>query len=164
MPEFLNGIAPRVRGFLSLIASCLSPRLVQFIKFCCVGGSGVVVDMAVLALLAEPRFLGWNVLLSKVFAAEIALTNNFIWNELWTFRSANPVKSEIPDVRSTGLLRRFLTFNAICGIGLALAVLLLHLFRTCLGWNLYLSNLLAIILVTCWNFGMNARFNWRRNR
>lgn len=29
-----------------------------------------------------------------------------------------------------------------------------------LAWNLYLSNLLTIALVTLWNFGMNARFNW----
>jgi hypothetical protein len=27
--------------------------------------------------------------------------------------------------------------------------------------NLYLSNLLAIIVVTLWNFLMNARCNWR---
>jgi dolichol-phosphate mannosyltransferase len=57
-------------------------------------------------------------------------------------------------------LRRFLTFNGICAVGIGLAVLLLHLFYTGFNWNLYASNLLAIILVTFWNFGMNARFNW----
>jgi hypothetical protein len=62
------------------------------------------------------------------------------------------------------VFHRFLLFNAICGIGIGLAVLLLHLFHTWLGWNLYLSNMLGIILVTCWNFGMNARFNWPRVR
>lgn len=39
-------------------------------------------------------------------------------------------------------------------------MLLLHLFHTWFEWNLYASNLLAIGLVTFWNFGMNARFNW----
>jgi hypothetical protein len=33
-----------------------------------------------------------------------------------------------------------------------------------MGWNLYLSNLLAITSVTFWNFGMNARFNWPREK
>jgi dolichol-phosphate mannosyltransferase len=119
--------------------------------------------------------------LSKICAAEIAMINNFIWNELWTFKqSASPVSpllgerdgvraSQSSDITScgvrsrfrSGLLRRFLLFNAICGIGIGLAVLLLHLFYSWLGWNLYVSNLLAIVVVTSWNFGMNARFNWR---
>ena len=160
---------------LSLPQLWRSERLLQFIKFCCVGGSGLVVDMAILALLADPRFLGLNMALSKVLAAEVAMVNNFIWNELWTFRphslapigaegrgegagSSNP-KSEIRNPKS-GLLRRFLTFNAICGIGIALAVLFLHFFHTWLGWNLYASNFFAILLVTFWNFAMNIRLNW----
>ena len=162
---------------LSLPQLWRSERPLQFVKFCCVGGSGVVVDMAILALLADPRFLGWNVLLSKICAAEAAMISNFIWNELWTFRPSlsasegeragvrcpsNP-KSEIRNPKIAPLLRRFLTFNAICGIGIGLAVLLLHLFHSWLAWNLYLSNMLAIILVTFWNYGMNAHFNWAMN-
>ncbi len=61
-------------------------RLLQFIKFCMVGGSGVFVDMGILYLLADPRTLAWNVTLSKICAAEVAMINNFIWNEFWTFR------------------------------------------------------------------------------
>lgn len=33
--------------------------------------------------------------------------------------------------------------------------------QTQVGWDLYFSNLLTIGLVTLWNFGMNAGFNWR---
>ena len=82
--------------------------------------------------------------------------NNFVWNELWTFKG-------IPGdtARSGGALHRLLFFNAICGVGIVFAVLLLHIFHTLLGWNLYFSNLFAIGLATLWNFGMNARFNWR---
>jgi dolichol-phosphate mannosyltransferase len=149
-----------VRRFLSPIASRLSPRLVQFIKFCCVGGSGFIVDMTLLYLLADPKCLALNVTLSKVLAAETAILNNFIWNEFWTFRSSAHLKSQIPNGKSSGTARRFLTFNAICGIGIGLAVLLLHLFHGLFGWNMYVSNLLAIIAVTFWNFGMNAKLNW----
>jgi len=182
-------------------------RFVQFIKFCLVGGSGVVVDMGILYLLADPSRLGWSITLSKICAALVALTNNFIWNELWTFKSSTlSASTDVPrsrerervaegrvrDVREKhssqervrvradqdgdtnpqsairvshfGWLTRFLLFNAICGIGIGLAVLLLHLFHTWLGWNLYLSNLLAIVLVTFWNYGMNAKFSWRREK
>ena len=137
------------------------PLAQRFIKFCFVGGSGVFVDMGILFLLADPRSLGLNITFSKICAAEIALINNFIWNELWTFRNTSPSGSRPSTLDSRrSLARRFFLFNAICGIGIGLAVLLLHLFHGWLGWNLYLSNLLAIILVTCWNFVMNARFNW----
>jgi dolichol-phosphate mannosyltransferase len=179
----------------------LSPR---FVKFCLVGGSGVFVDMGVLFLLADPRMLGLNIALSKICAAEIALINNFIWNELWTFRSSSlcpsngsslagageggsahaelgegrvaeniPKESAGGEVASLSGVRRstldprrslacrFLLFNAICGMGIGLAVFLLHLFRSSLGLNLYLANLLAIVLVTFWNFALNARLNWQ---
>jgi dolichol-phosphate mannosyltransferase len=142
----------------------LPERFVQFFKFCLVGGSGVFVDMGILYLLADPNSLGLNITLSKVIAAEIALVNNFIWNELWTFRqsaaSPPPRLSDSPPHRLTGILRRFLLFNAICGIGIGLAVFLLHAFHLWLGWNLYLSNGVAIILVTLWNFWLNAKLNW----
>jgi dolichol-phosphate mannosyltransferase len=156
----------------------LSERTLQFVKFCLVGGGGTLVDMGVLYLLADPKTLALNVALSKVCAAEVALVNNFVWNELWTFngcgrgRTRHSVRAgldggksgaqrtDAPYLRSSRL-RRFVFFNGICGIGIVFAVLLLHLFHTLLGWNLYLSNLLTIVLVTLWNFGMNARFNWQ---
>lgn len=144
-----------------------SARFAPFVKFCLVGGGGVFVDMGVLFLLSDPRCLGLNVTLGKILAAETAMANNFVWNELWTFRSplapSAPVQVSALNQRGS-VLRRFLLFNAICGIGIGLAVLLLHLFHTWLGWNLYLSNLFAIILVTCWNYSMNARLTWHRNK
>jgi dolichol-phosphate mannosyltransferase len=130
-------------------------RLHQFFKFCLVGGSGLLVDMGVLFLLADTRCLVLNVTIAKFCAAETALVNNFIWNEFWTFK-----RKSSQAIFCQSLFRRFLAFNAICGIGIGLAVLLLHCFHNWCELNLYLSNLLAIFLVTLWNYGMNARFNW----
>jgi dolichol-phosphate mannosyltransferase len=135
-------------------AKGLGLRIGQFMKFCLVGGSGVLVDMAVLYLLADPATLAWNLTAAKVCSAEGALLNNFCWNEVWTFRAA---ARRAPG----GWLRRLVGFHAICGVGIGLAVLLLHLFHTWLGFNVYIANLLAIFLVTLWNFSMNAACNWR---
>jgi dolichol-phosphate mannosyltransferase len=132
----------------------LPPRVIQFAKFCIVGGTGVIVDMAVLFLLADPETLALNITLSKVLAAEVAMLNNFGWNEVWTFSEMRGGDNH------KGWFRRLLKFNVICGIGILLAVAFLHLFHTWLGWNLYVSNLIAILLVTIWNFGMNVRLNW----
>lgn len=127
-------------------------RFKQFVKFCFVGGSGVVVDMALLHFLV--RQSGWDVSLAKLCAAEVAMLNNFLWNEVWTFRS-------VTKTSSSSVLGRLLRFHLICGIGIGLAILLLHLFYTRVGLNLLLANGIAILLVTMWNFWMNALFNWR---
>ncbi len=147
-------------------------QFVQFTKFCIVGGSGVVIDMGILYLLADPSRLALNITLSKICAADVAMINNFIWNEIWTFRiryphrgegGCKPVQVETHLTKTNArnsLLCRFVLFSAICGIGIGLAVPLLHLFHAWLGLNLYLANLLAIVLVTAWNYCANALFTW----
>jgi dolichol-phosphate mannosyltransferase len=139
-------------GLLNLLRH---PRFGQFIKFCLIGGSGVIVDMAVLHFLADPKWLGWSVSLSKVCSAETAMLTNFAGNEVWTFRDTAK-----PGSGCSGWPRRLVVFNAICGVGIVFAVLLLDLFHFGMHLNLYLANFLAIMLVTLWNFWMNAKFNW----
>jgi dolichol-phosphate mannosyltransferase len=128
----------------------------RFCKFCIVGLGGTLVDMGMLYIFADQKMLGLNVSLGKFCAAEIALLNNFLWNELWTFKGRSSGR-----VPGSGPARRLVVFNMVCGVGIGLAVLLLNLFYTWCGLNLYLSNLLAVGLVTLWNYGLNARFNWR---
>ena len=144
---------PRVKA--NLRHQSRDARLRQFVKFCLVGGSGVVVDMTVLHFLADSAWCGWNVSISKLCSAEVAMLNNFLWNEVWTFRD-----STAEGHPRRGAARRLLRFHAICGAGIGLAVFLLYLFCHRLRFNLYVANLLAILLVTLWNFWMNALFNW----
>ena len=129
-------------------------RVTQFIKFCVVGVSGLALDMIVLHLLANHEGLGLDVTFSKVCAAGTAMISNFLFNDWWTFRQHDSFACG----RRT--IRRFVLFCTICGIGIGIAVLLLHVFHIILAWNLYISNLLAISIVTVWNFGFNAVFNW----
>jgi dolichol-phosphate mannosyltransferase len=129
----------------------------QFGKFCLVGTSGLVIDMAVLHCLVE--WFAWNVSLSKFCSAETAMLSNFFLNEFWTFRG---VAEAGAGGRRVAL--RMLKFQAICGAGIGWAVLLLNLFHRRLGISLYAANLFAILLVTLWNFWMNAVFNWGGER
>ncbi len=87
------------------------------------------------------------------------MLSNFFLNESWTFRSFGR-----DVVSGSNLLLRLLRFQVICGAGIALAMVLLNLFYRYLGVNLYAANLLAILLVTFWNFWMNALFNWGGDR
>jgi dolichol-phosphate mannosyltransferase len=111
--------------------------------------------MGVIHLLASSAMLGWNISLSKVIAAEVAIFNNFLWNDLWTFRVVNANQNRLPR-----RFIRFLKFNLICVSGIGLSVLLLNAQVYWLQINLYLANLIAIVLVSIWNFFLNLRFGW----
>ena len=56
---------------------------VQLVKFCAVGGSGYVVNLAVFALAFGVGNL--HHLLAATIAFVVAVTNNFWWNRHWTF-------------------------------------------------------------------------------
>ncbi len=129
----------------------------RYLQFGCVGGTGVLVDMAALFLLADARTLHWPLTLSKALAAEIALLNNFIWNELWTFREQAAVSAGV-----RARLSRLCKFNVICAAGIGLSVLLLNAQVRGLGMNVYAANLVSIFLVSLWNFGMTLKFGWGR--
>ena len=140
--------------FFSLVSL---PLLKRYVKFCIVGGTGMAVDMTMIYLLATPSMLGWNLSLSKVIAAEVAVVNNFIWNDTWTFRGLG-VSGNVWLQR----LYRFLKFNLISLAGIGLSVLLLNIQVYWLHVNLYLANFIAIVLVSVWNFFMSLRFGWNR--
>lgn len=134
------------------------PRLTlwrRYVRFCLVGGSGVAVDMAVIWLLADPASLGWNLSLSKVIAAEVAICNNFLWNDVWTFCG---LAGGAGGWRGRAV--RFGKFNLICSAGIGWSVLLLQVQVAWLGMNVYLANLISIVAVSVWNFGMNLKFGW----
>ena len=130
----------------------------RFLRFGLVGLSGVFVDMVVLYLLSDPSTLAWGLTRSKILAGEVAILNNFLWNDAWTF--ADVARSQ---QGMAARIKRFLKFNAVCLSGLVLNVLLLNLiFNVVFGQQYrYLANLVAIAVVTAWNFWMNLKLSWR---
>jgi dolichol-phosphate mannosyltransferase len=130
--------------------------IARFARFAVVGGSGVVVDMAVLYLLSDPSTLGWGLTRSKLIAATAAIVNNFLWNDLWTFRD---LAARQPGLRHR--LRRLMKFAAVCGLGVVLNVALLNVMFNFLHMNRYVANLASIAIVTAWNFWINLKLSWR---
>jgi dolichol-phosphate mannosyltransferase len=130
--------------------------LARLLRFALVGLSGLAVDMGLLYLLSDPRQLGWGLTRSKLVAAEVAIVNNFVWNDLWTFRDLARAQ---PGLRQA--LRRFAKFNAICSMGLAFNVLLLNLMYNGLHLDRYVANAVAVGVVTLWNFWLNLELRWR---
>ncbi|NWF58299.1 MAG: glycosyltransferase [Fischerella sp.] len=128
----------------------------RFMRFGLVGLSGVFVDMAVLYLLSDPTTLGLPLTRSKILAGEIAIFNNFLWNDAWTFAD---VAMQQRSWRQR--LKRFLKFNLICLAGLVLNVLVLNLVFNFIIHNRYIANLIAIAIATIWNFWVNLKLSWR---
>ncbi len=146
----------RSRGRISQFRQKYQLPLQRLIRFGLVGFSGVFIDMGMLYLLSDPSTLAWGLTRSKIIASEIAIINNFLWNDRWTF---GDISSQQKGWRKR--LKRLLKFNLICLAGLLLNVLLLNLLFNWLGVNRYLANLIAIAIVTLWNFWLNLKLSWR---
>ncbi|MGL5075010.1 MAG: glycosyltransferase [Waterburya sp.] len=129
-------------------------QIKRFVRFGISGFSGVFVNMFILYLLRE--YIGLGLTRSAILAAEVAIINNFFWNDRWTFRDISEhQKGRIKT------FRRFLKFNVICLSGLVLNILVLNLLYNFLNMNEYLANLIAIATVTFWNFWFNLKLSWR---
>ncbi len=131
-------------------------QIERFIRFGLVGFSGVFVDMGMLYLLSDPTTLALPLTRSKIVAAELAIINNFLWNDAWTFRD---ISQKQPGKKQK--IKRLIKFNIICLAGLILNVLLLNFFFNVFGLNRYLANFIAIAFVTVWNFWLNLKLSWR---
>ena len=152
----LHLVRLRSQGRISLLRKRFPIR--RFLRFGIVGFSGVFVDMAILFLLSDPTALGWGLTRSKVIASETAIFNNFLWNDAWTFADVSQ------NQRGWGArIKRFLKFNIICLAGLFLNVVILNFVFNIVfsGSHRYLANLIAIAIVTIWNFWINLKLNWR---
>jgi dolichol-phosphate mannosyltransferase len=126
----------------------------RFLRFGVVGLSGTFVDMGLFYLLRHS--LPLNVVLCAGLSAEVAIINNFLWNERWTFRDFSGSQ--------TGPRQRFIRlvkFNAICVVGLFFHLLILSALMNFFGTNEYVAKTIAIGLVTVWNYWINVNLNWR---
>ncbi|GAB1360734.1 GtrA family protein [Porphyromonadaceae bacterium] len=120
----------------------------KFLKFGLVGASGFVLDFAITYWLKE------KVRLNKYFANStgfvLAATSNYFLNRLWTFVSSNP------DIQS-----EYTLFIIISIIGLGINNFIIYLLTSRLSANFYLAKVIAIIIVTGWNFTMNYLYNFK---
>jgi dolichol-phosphate mannosyltransferase len=126
----------------------------RFLRFGVVGFSGVFVDMGVFYVLRT--VLGLALTRSAIFSSEIAIINNFLWNDLWTF---GDISSKQQGNRKR--FRRFLKFNLVCLTGLILNVLIVNFLFNIVHVNEYLAKLIAIALITFLNFWLNSKLSWR---
>jgi dolichol-phosphate mannosyltransferase len=121
-------------------------------KFGLVGLSGIVLNMGVLWYLTE--LVGFYYLVSSLVAIELSIINNFIWNDLWTFKSGTSHKL-------TSRLHRFISFHAVSAGGLVINMGILYLLTSVGGMYYLISNIIGILVGFGWNFMVNRRVTWK---
>ncbi len=121
---------------------------VQFIKFCIVGASGSLINLALLYSLTE--FLHVWYMMSAVLAFTIAVVNNFVWNKYWTFRNRAPEIS-----------RQFVSFFVINVMSLSINLAVLYvLTEYCRIWYMA-AQVVAILVAMSNNYWGSKRFIFR---
>jgi putative flippase GtrA len=120
----------------------------QLVKFCVVGGTGYAVNLAVFTLFVA--VFDVHYLVAAVCSFLVAVTNNYTWNRLWTFRAQRG------HVAYQGM--RFLVVSTLA---LGANLLVLHLLVT-LGLDEVVAQAIAIVLVTPVNFVGNKLWSFGR--
>jgi putative flippase GtrA len=121
----------------------------QLAKFCVVGISGYIVNLAVYTALLNGA--NWHYRAAATGSFIVAVTNNYLWNRLWTFRHARG------HFGFQGL--RFLVVALIAYVGNLLILTAL----VELGVGEIVSQAIAIVLVTPANFIGNKLWSFRRH-
>lgn len=125
----------------------------RLVRFCLVGGCGVLINMGALAMLVSVA--GWKPVFAAPLATELAVLNNFILNDRWTFHDRHA---------GTRLLQRAARYNAITFGGLVLSVAILTALVHYPGLHYLVANLVAIGAGVLWNYAVNSRLTWTAQR
>jgi dolichol-phosphate mannosyltransferase len=119
---------------------------VQLAKFCTVGASGYVVNLSVYTALL--KLAGLHYLLAAVGSFLVAVTNNYTWNRVWTFRH-----------QRGGIAYQGARFLVVSMLALAANLAVLQALVS-LGVGKVLAQAIAIVLVTPLNFVGNKLWSF----
>ena len=141
--------------YLHLLADKLFGNVVppRFVLFALVGGSGVVLHLAVLWLML--RFAGLGFAAAQAIATIVGMTSNFFLNNLVTWRDHR--------LRGWALFPGLLKFYLACAIG---ALLNLEVATTvhAAGIPWWAAGFAGLVIGSVWNFAVTYATTWRRRR
>jgi dolichol-phosphate mannosyltransferase len=157
-----------IKNYLSHAISlyfCKQSAFYQFLKFCAVGGFGVLVDLGIFSLIYWGYFIDWGqstgTLVAQTISFSAAVTSNYIFNRIWTFQEKEKGKIKIT--------KQYLLFFAVSFSAWIIRTLIIYFMLNHENiWRFYsmpiitwfisimtierFALLIAIIIVTFWNF------------
>ena len=132
--------------------SLRSGEFARFVKFCLVGGSGVLVNMGLTWLLTEKAGIFYA--LSNVIAIETAIITNYLLNYSFTFRDRRVAGKK-------SFIVKMAQFNLVSLGGMIINVGILSFFTEIVGLHYLISNLIGIAGATLWNYFVNNWWTWK---
>ena len=121
----------------------------QLVRFACVGASGYVVNLATFA--SAVHFAGVDYRLAAVLAFLVAVSNNFLWNRVWTF-----------DARAGHAGFQAARFFAVSVAAFLLNLVALELLVTVGGLAEVPAQAIAIVVATPVSFAGNKLWSFRK--
>ncbi len=123
----------------------------KIFKFGIVGITGIIVNQGLLILLRE--YAGLPIPVASILAIQMAILNNFIWNDRWTFKERQQQK--LPS-----WWHRLLAFEAVSAGGAIINFAILNVMVLFLATDYRIANIIGILLGFVWNYMVNRRFTW----
>jgi len=136
--------------FLFNIAKIRFRKSKEFIKFCVVGGSGIIVNIGLYVVLTR----SWNTMyyLASPIAIESSILWNFLWNNIWTFREREA---------NANWMTRLIRFHTVSGVAGIVNYATLILSVGVFGFWDILGNAIGIGLGVLINYSLNSLWTWR---
>jgi dolichol-phosphate mannosyltransferase len=125
----------------------------EFIKFCFVGASGVIVNLGIYIILT--RLFSLMLAVASPIAIECSILTNFFLNNVWTFKKRN---------NQSHMLKKLLKFHIVAGLaGLVNYFIFLELVYH-FGWHDIISNFIGIAVATLINYILNSIWTWKHKK
>ena len=122
----------------------------QLGKFCVVGGIGYVINLGVYDAVLHT---GVHYLVAATCSFLVAVTSNYTWNRLWTFREERG-----------GIALQGMRFFVVSLAALGANLVILHLLISIGDLSKLVGQAIAIVAVTPLNFIGNKLWSFRRAR
>ncbi len=128
------------------------PEAGRFIKFCIVGGTGVVVNLGVLFILVEYFSLGKN--LSWFVAVVLSIASNFTLNNIFTYKDCNSSSY------SESIKR--VAYYYFISLGVMVFNFAIYRVGIFLGFHYMLAAFVGILFSTFLNFVLATKIVWKK--
>ena len=120
----------------------------QFLLYCVIGMSGVLLDFTIFSLLYRLKLLDYQGANAIGYASGTLLS--FVLNARFNFRVTDRIA------------QRLLCFFGVAVIGYTISAWLLHLFIGTYGGNRYLSKLATLVVVMLVQYNLNRWVSFRK--
>ena len=127
-------------------------QLVSWMRYAVVGLLGALIDVGLFYVLVQ--HFHWQPVIALLVAIQVAITSNFVWNEIFTFAASRRLRL------GKTALGRLLRYERVCAPG-ALLNIIVTLVLLLLGAGIFVAGTSGVVVAGAFNFLFNIPSIWR---